>query len=514
MRLSLLVWLSLATCLMLTTATCLVGDDPPFAQRSILPEPINLPHRISYDRLSALVQTSQFDTNSAASCASTACHGGPRPGVARAVVKRGAEYPLWLERDPHAQAYRSLSSELGTRILQRLNILDGAEITDRVAFNKCLACHNSTEQAPTRSTADFRQEGVACDRCHGPSQAWRSTHYTDQWPSIVASKPADAVGFVMTQDLLTRARMCASCHVGDSQRNMNHDMIAAGHPPLFYEFATYHNRLPKHWRDPRASDAAHYESTLWFVGQIAALEAQAGLIRSRAESSAATTAWPEFSHLDCASCHQPLTGESPVGQQSTGRAGWSHWQRWGIETILQNESVQHDQFNPSSASAELRSAIDQLDALLRSRTADRGEVKASAAMLQEALSHWQTAPNVQASLQKFSASQLKSLLNNASPTVPTGSPKPNWEALSQLYLAGVATRGQWPGAENKTTSSKSVTHSLASQLRRQLLFAPDKTVPHFQVAAATTQDAIAFLKALQQSSMQSTTTPSSNRPAP
>ena len=31
---------------------------------------------------------------------------------------------------------------------------------------------------------------------------------------------------------------------------MNHDMIAAGHPALHYEFATYHECQPKHWREP------------------------------------------------------------------------------------------------------------------------------------------------------------------------------------------------------------------------------------------------------------------------
>ena len=127
--------------------------------------------------------------------------------------------------------------------------------------------------------------------------------------------------------------MCASCHVGDRQRNMNHDMIAAGHPPLFYEFTTYHHRLPKHWRDPRTKDAEHYESTLWFVGQIAALEAQVALIESRAENTSA--AWPEFAHLDCAGCHQPLTANRQSGQHPaahTGRIGSarvlrSSWQR-------------------------------------------------------------------------------------------------------------------------------------------------------------------------------------------
>ena len=164
MRHSLLVLLSLAMCQLLTTATSLQADDPPLAQRN------NFAQRPSYDKLSALVQTTLLSSNAAASCASTACHGGPRPGVARAAAARGAEYPLWLERDPHAQAYQSLSSELGTTILQRLNILEGTEITNRAAYNNCLACHNSAEQAVASSSTDLRMEGVACDRCTDPAR--------------------------------------------------------------------------------------------------------------------------------------------------------------------------------------------------------------------------------------------------------------------------------------------------------------------------------------------------------
>lgn len=504
MRHSLLVLLSLAMCQLLTTATLLVADDPPLAQRTTFTQ------RTNYDKLSALVQTSQLSSNAAASCASTACHGGPRPGVAQSSAIRGAEYPLWLERDPHAQAYRSLCSELGTSILQRLNILEGMEITDRAAFNNCLACHNSTQQAVAGSTTDVRTEGVACDRCHGPSQAWRNTHYTDQWPAIAAGQSAHDVGFIINQDLLTRARMCASCHVGDRQRNMNHDMIAAGHPPLLYEFTTYHNRLPKHWRDSRTKDAEHYESTLWFVGQIAALEGQVALIEARAETAADTGAWPEFAHLDCAGCHQPLTANRSTEQPSS-RARWSRWQRWGVETILTNEPTNHSQLSTNTSASKLRAAIDKLDALLQSQVADRRDVRASAAELQDALNQWVTSPSLQTALQRFSASQLKSLLSESRSSLEgTSKMKPNWETLSQLYLAGVATRGQWPDIDKTNNSSMSAAYSLAEQLRRQLLFSPNNTVPHFQVSASTTSDAIEFLKALQQSNMQAAHGPPSS----
>ncbi len=400
-------WLSLATVLL----AC-VG-------RSQAAEPL-LIHRSSSNQLATLLGSSERGTNAAASCASTACHGGPRPGVNNTAAIRGAEYPAWLNRDPHAQAYRSLCSEQGTRILERLKILDGANIIDRAGFNDCLACHNSTQQTSSEITINdsinqfqpvnqFRREGVACDRCHGPSEAWRNRHYGPEWPTQVVGKDAHELGFIANEDLLTRARMCASCHIGDAQRNMNHDMIAAGHPPLLYEFATYHNRLPKHWRDARTGDRQNYESTLWLVGQVAALEAQVSLIEARAAKTTSTGIWPEFAHLNCAACHQTLNDKPTQNKYETSQAGWSRWNRWAMENLLLSPTSP----NPAPpAQAELKAALAALERALVSLNTEPDEVRARAADLKMALAMWVDAPSQQIAIQRFSAKQLQAALVN------------------------------------------------------------------------------------------------------
>lgn len=505
MRHSLLILMLLAMCEPLAVVTDVAAVDPPSAQR------------ISFENLSSLLQEGDSRTGSPASCASAACHGGPRPGIAQAAATRGAEYPLWLARDPHAQAFRSLSNELGTQILQRLKILEGSEIVNRTAFNNCLACHNSSLSSLVNSDTEYRMEGVACDRCHGPSRDWNKLHYTGEWPAWVANDQASHLGFVDNHDLLTRARMCASCHIGDGQRNMNHDMIAAGHPPLLYEFTTYHNRLPKHWRDRRSQDREHYEATLWFVGQVAALEAQTALIQTRAatidqrniefniqhsdlhsDQLDQPLVWPEFAHLDCAGCHKPI-GNSRTVNSSTAPAQWSRWNRWGIELMLDTANTSTAQTAVDEVSVELKRALSELEDALKSPNPNRSIVSLRATALKQATLRWVDGDASKHWLEHSSATRLQKLLAGSLAQLSQSNDdiKPNWESLSQLYLAGLATRAQWPS--NRTEPSDRNVQSLADQLRKQLLFSPNKAVPDFQIQPTANDDAMAFLKALQQS---------------
>jgi hypothetical protein len=165
---------------------------------------------------------------SAASCAASGCHGGPRPGVADPASGGLSAYPLWLERDPHARAWDSLCKPAGVAMMNRLGILVDGQIADLDGFNNCLACHN-THQADSSDlgSAPRQPEGVGCVACHGPAQHWIHEHYSAAWNPSAATR----TGFVQNADLVTRARMCASCHVGDQDRDMNHDLIAAGAAP-------------------------------------------------------------------------------------------------------------------------------------------------------------------------------------------------------------------------------------------------------------------------------------------
>jgi hypothetical protein len=90
-------------------------------------------------------------------------------------------------------------------------------------------------------------DGVGCESCHGASGRWLGPHTTLGWRDRPWPEKA-ALGMRNTKDLASRARLCAGCHVGDGgsddlpARDVNHDLIAAGHPRLNFELSAYPGR--------------------------------------------------------------------------------------------------------------------------------------------------------------------------------------------------------------------------------------------------------------------------------
>jgi len=145
-------------------------------------------------------------------------------------------------------------------------------------------------------------------------------------------------GFHDLKDPLVRGRTCAQCHVGDGKRDMNHDMIAAGHPPLRFELASYEQELPRHWNDRRQRTLMRdYELKLWVAGQVASFDGGLALTESRLRRSVGVPAlagrpiapWPEFAEHHCSSCHHPLRSPTTPGAVfeprsfALGSGGWS-----------------------------------------------------------------------------------------------------------------------------------------------------------------------------------------------
>ena len=100
-------------------------------------------------------------------------------------------------------------------------------------------------------------------------------------------------------------------------------MIAAGHPPLWFEPATFLSHLPPHWkvRDHNLVAAARE----WVVGQAVASAAAYRLLAARAENPA--EAWPEFAEYACFGCHKSLDTRPVAAGPAPGRlrfGGWYH----------------------------------------------------------------------------------------------------------------------------------------------------------------------------------------------
>jgi len=447
----------------------------------------------------------------ATSCSSSACHGGPQPGVTRPAAAGQSAYGLWLERDPHARSWQTICSPESIAMMTRLGILRGEQIINQAGFDNCLACHNShrsetaeptvmierasgSDEVKRRSatTREFRfprhTEGVGCAGCHGPAEQWVNEHYLASW------QPQEAIarGFVPSDDLMTRARMCASCHVGDHDRDMNHDIIAAGHPALRFEMAAHHSRLPKHWRDDQASDLAGFEAKLWAAGAVASADAWLALQQGRAGGTTAVSTWPDFAANDCSSCHQSLRLNSDRDPLSDPhRRGAAKIARWDIGALQLWATGHRDQSTAvdRSTANSLLSQIDSVRATIEVMPApDRLAFERASQNLREALPNWVQSQggNGDRSRQRakgvvlarpFSsivAPRLTALLSRSS---SIDQATETWEAAAQFYLLLAASRYEW------TQGNGGQLQSLAHSIRHGLSLPPQIDSPRYSLAS-------------------------------
>jgi hypothetical protein len=252
----------------------------------------------------------------AGSCAAAACHGNQE-----SAGNPGTEYATWAARDRHARSFATLFKQRSTAIMTNLGRKNAHE--DKL----CLHCHVHPhfDDAASRAPDYFMRDGVSCESCHGPGAQWLPEHYKNSWKAL-SREEKRGLGMRDTKALADRIRICLDCHVGSPEADVNHDLIAAGHPRLNFEFAAFHASWPRHWpdrrdKDPRAGGQADFEAQAWALAQLLTAKAALDLLRARAEDQ--HRPWPEFAELDCYACHQVLRNKSRL--QAKGNAPWSQW---------------------------------------------------------------------------------------------------------------------------------------------------------------------------------------------
>ena len=105
--------------------------------------------------------------------------------------------------------------------------------------------------------------------------------------------------------------MGAAASEGLPVRDMNHDMIAAGHPALIDSYAQLLARLPRHWQEkdrtqPSQPERTMSQSALETTGKQAFKVALDILATDRKTRNDARTPQPELSEQSCVSCHHSL----------------------------------------------------------------------------------------------------------------------------------------------------------------------------------------------------------------
>jgi hypothetical protein len=238
------------------------------------------------------------------SCASTSCHGSVKPVSGSRVLQN--EYSTWILQDKHSRAYQALTGDVGERMVRILKL--GAKGEDSP---KCLACHALYTSPDQRGRSFELSDGVSCENCHGPASAWLGPHTTRDWPH----EKSVALGMQDTRNVIHRTEKCLECHLGTRDKFVDHEMIAAGHPDLYFELDSFSAVMPRHWKVPRESasgkpveDAAWSGVRDWSTGQAVQLRANMDRLtwRAREERIDKKDAWPEYSELSCFACHHSL----------------------------------------------------------------------------------------------------------------------------------------------------------------------------------------------------------------
>jgi hypothetical protein len=244
------------------------------------------------------------------SCASTTCHGSIVARTDNRVLQN--EYSIWIVKDKHSKAYAALTGPIGERMAKIL-ALGSAETAP-----KCLACHAVDVPESQRGRTFDLSEGVSCESCHGPAAGWLGPHTERDW----THQKSLALGMYDTRDLTKRSEKCLSCHLGNDERSVDHEMIAAGHPDLFFELDTFSDVMPRHWRVPGEPGEAAGADPWYNVRELTtgqAVQLRQSLLRLASRSHGKI--WPEYSELQCYSCHHSLTPPEQSWRQARGYPG-------------------------------------------------------------------------------------------------------------------------------------------------------------------------------------------------
>ncbi len=278
------------------------------------------------------------------------CH--TRPGEREPVLCRCTEAAVWEAEDKHRDAFKVLHGERAREIGALLRLP-----TPVWEAKQCVSCHGVwIEDAKLRHRTFKPEDGVSCVACHGAFREWVALHgdvlERDTWRGYSRRFKEERYGMRDLWDPARRARLCASCHVGNNAESkvVTHAMYAAGHPPLpGVEIATFSDAMPRHWQYAREKrpeiqkllhfgpeEAAFEQTRLVAVGSVVvlreALELLAGQAAQAVPEKDPRVIWPELAQFDCAACHHELS--RPTWQPkptAAGEPGMPRAPRWPAE---------------------------------------------------------------------------------------------------------------------------------------------------------------------------------------
>jgi cytochrome c554/c'-like protein len=357
----------------ISTAICF-GSPPPLLAQDELPAPATPATSAETSQNWRLVGTG--------SCTAAGCH-----GAGHSDRTTHSEYNIWISRDKHARAYSTLFDERSQRMTQLLSRLSSTPTPPAHENPRCLACHSTADTPAVDTHRDVVTDGVGCEACHGPAEGWLAAH--SQHP--LSAEEREHLGMWDTKRLLTRAQVCVRCHVGSPGRDVNHDLIAAGHPRLQFEFTSYLEAMPKHWDESRdRARIANFDTQAWALGQASASQAALTQLAVRAEHG---SSWPEFSEWSCSACHHDLRGDESrqarLAQQGNLSGRRINWDSWNYYITREHAPHVSQAFGlPGDAASKAQDGIRQLSHDMQGLNPDRHSVALAARSASDAVGAW------------------------------------------------------------------------------------------------------------------------------
>jgi hypothetical protein len=197
-----------------------------------------------------------------------------------------------------------------------------------------------------------------------------------------------------TRNVIHRTEECLECHLGTKNKFVDHEMIAAGHPDLYFELDSFSAVMPRHWKIPRESepgkpveDGAWVGVREWSAGQAAQLRAAMERLTWRAKNERADKkeVWPEYSELSCFACHHALGPAKDSWRQEHGYAGrrpgdpaWNS-SRYAVFRLL---AKQVDSTNAQELDRQLIAVSGEMSKLNPDRNAVASAASAAAPLAQ------------------------------------------------------------------------------------------------------------------------------------
>lgn len=252
-------------------------------------QPSSAPHPLPYQ--------SKDKNLGVVNCANSLCHGSVTTWKDSNILQ--TEYVTWSRVDKHHnKAYQVLLNERSQRIAKNLGLKQPAH-----EAKVCVDCHGYAPPADKQGERFKVSDGVSCEACHGPSERWIKSHTA---PNATHAENV-ANGLYPLSDPVAQAKLCLSCHFGNSDKFVTHRIMGAGHPRITFELDTFTQTQPPHFvvdEDWQKRKGQWDPVRVWAIGQ--ALAAQELIDVLLDPKRARDGLFPELVVFDCHSCHHSM----------------------------------------------------------------------------------------------------------------------------------------------------------------------------------------------------------------